>query len=99
MPLYHKINARVADPVTGKRLRRGAKGRGPVSHVSFGAFLLTAFVGWRAFQVLSRSVWRRRGGRRDAAGGEGQLVEWNSDEEEEEEEEQLPPLVRGGRGS
>jgi hypothetical protein len=97
LPRYSKINGRLADPDTGRRLRgRGRSGgrRGPVNRVSFGAFVLTAIAGWRAFQLLSRALFNRGQKQRRARGADGALVEWASDDEEEEEQP-LPPLVRG----
>jgi hypothetical protein len=80
------------------RGRRGAGGRrGPVNRVSFGAFVLTAIAGWRAFQLLSRALFRRGQKQRAARQGEGALVEWAS-EDEEEEQQVLPPLVRTSAG-
>lgn len=95
MPMYHKVNGRLAvDPATGRRARgRGARARaGPVSRVSFGTFVIAAVIGWKTFQILSRSVF---GGRRRHGGGaaeEGAVVAWASDDEDEVQ--QLPPLVR-----
>lgn len=89
--MYQKINSRVADPVTGKRLRARATKRGPVSRVSFGTFVLAAFLGWKAFQLMGRSLFgRRRRQEQQQQQEEGQLVAWESDEEEQP----LPPLVR-----
>lgn len=91
VPIYRKINSRLADPATGRRAR-GRAGRGgragPVDRVSFGMFVIAAVVGWKAFQLLSRSVWGRKREHQQQQ-QDGQLVEWASDEEEEQP---LPPV-------
>jgi hypothetical protein len=81
VPLYQKTNARLVDPKTGQRLRPGRtrQAAGNKGTISFGAVALTAFVGYRAFQLLWRNFKRKRAPERPPT----------------EDYPELPPVVSG----
>lgn len=94
--VYHKINGRVADPRTGERLRRGNRALTSNARprtVSFGAVALTAFIGFRVAQLLTR-VFRRQ---RQPSQLEQHLL--LQQQLEQQQQQMPPPVVRFSRSS